>query len=197
MPALKAIRSAFPGLIISVDTWRASVAGIALQNGADLINDISGGTFDDKILETVAAHQGAMILMHIQGKPQNMQENPVYHNVVEEVRAFLQAQAQKALSAGITQIIIDPGFGFGKTLEHNYSLLKHLEAFKSMGFPVMAGISRKSMINKVLGTKPGHALNGTTVANTIALLNGVDILRVHDVKEAVEAVNLVIKLLSD
>jgi len=133
-----------------------------------------------------------MILMHMQGNPQNMQKDPLYENVVAEVMGFLKTQAGKAIDAGIPNVIIDPGFGFGKTLEHNYILLNHLREFKSLSYPVMAGISRKSMINKVLGTKPEDALNGTTVANTIALLNGADILRVHDVQEAVETIRIFI-----
>jgi len=158
---------------------------------------LSRGTFDDKIFNVVAAYEAPMILMHIQGKPGNMQHNPVYEDVVKEVMFFLQKQAKGAVAAGIPNVIIDPGFGFGKTLEHNYTLLKHLERFKSLGFPIMAGVSRKSMINKVLGTKPADALNGTTVLNTMALLNRADILRVHDVKEAVETIRIVIKLLGD
>jgi len=197
LTALAAIRSAFPEIVISVDTWRSEVAKAALENGSDIINDISGGTFDDKIFNVVAAYEAPMILMHIQGKPGNMQHNPVYEDVVKEVMFFLQKQAKGAVAAGIPNVIIDPGFGFGKTLEHNYTLLKHLERFKSLGFPIMAGVSRKSMINKVLGTKPADALNGTTVLNTMALLNRADILRVHDVKEAVETIRIVIKLLGD
>lgn len=197
LPALTTIRTAFPEIIISIDTWRSVAARKALENGADIINDVTGGTFDEKIFKTVAEFNATMILMHMQGNPQNMQRNPVYENVVVEVMEILKTQAGKAIDAGIPNVIIDPGFGFGKTLEHNYILLNHLREFKSLSYLVMAGVSRKSMINKVLGTKPEEALNGTTVANTIALLNGADILRVHDVKEAVETIKIVIKLLSD
>jgi len=191
LKVLKAVRKDYPDLIISVDTYRAEIARIALSEGADMINDISAGTFDTAMIPFIAAANVPYIMMHIQGTPATMQQDPMYENVVEEIVEFLQRQAHKLLSLGNDKLIIDPGFGFGKTVEHNYTLLKNLPSFREIGFPVMAGISRKSMINKVLGTRPEHALNGTTVLNTIALMNGADILRVHDVKEAVEAVKLV------
>ena len=168
------------------------MAKIAVENGAHIINDISGGTFDDAMFGTVADLNVPYILMHIKGTPQNMQNNPQYVDVVNEVKYFFRKQLRKLNDLGVTgNIVLDPGFGFGKTLENNYELLKDLFIFTTLGYPVLAGISRKSMINKVLGTTPAEALNGTTVLNTIALLNGAAILRVHDVKEAVEAVRMV------
>jgi dihydropteroate synthase len=190
LPVLKSVRKAFPQAILSVDTWRSDVARMALEYDADMINDISGGTFDEKILKSCAQFGAPMVLMHIQGKPRSMQSNPVYKDVVEEVATFLEVQARKALESGVPGVIIDPGFGFGKDLHHNYKLLNHLFTIKSLGYPVMVGISRKSMINRVLGTKPENALNGTTAAHMIALMNGADFLRVHDVKEAVETVKI-------
>jgi len=182
----------FPDIILSVDTYRSQIAKTVLENGAHIINDISGGTFDNKMFEVIAKYQVPYILVHIQGTPKNMQQNPQYENVVDEINLFFQQQIAKLNQLGITNnIILDPGFGFGKTLEHNYKLLHHLNSFKELGHPILAGVSRKSMINKILNTKPQDALNGTTVINTIALLNGANILRVHDVKEAVEAIQLV------
>jgi dihydropteroate synthase len=192
LPALENLLSAFPDAVISVDTYRSNVARIAVEAGAHIINDISGGTFDEKMFRTVADLNVPYVLMHIKGTPQNMQNNPQYVDVVQEVKYFFKKQLRKLGNTGVTEnIILDPGFGFGKTLENNYELLKDLSAFTDLGYPVLAGVSRKSMINKVLQTTPDTALNGTTVLNTIALLNGAGILRVHDVKEAVEAVRLV------
>lgn len=191
LPALRAIRQNYPGIIISVDTYRAEVAAAAAAEGADMINDISGGTFDPGMVPTIIRLDIPYIIMHIQGTPWNMQVNPVYDNVTEEVFGFLQVQARKLEERGHHKIILDPGFGFGKTVEHNYTLLNNLDQLAATGYPVLAGMSRKSMINRVLGTKPEEALNGTTVLNTVALLKGAAILRVHDVKEAVEAVKLV------
>ncbi len=187
---LKEIRKRFPELIISIDTYRSEVAEIAAGEGADMINDISGGTFDPLMIPLVARLGIPYIIMHIQGTPRDMQADPQYKDVVAEVFGFLEQQAQKLSEAGHRGIILDPGFGFGKTVEHNYRLLQRLGQLAAKGFPVLAGVSRKSMINRVLGTRPETALNGTTVLNTIALLNGATILRVHDVKEAVEAVKL-------
>lgn len=194
IPVLVSVRKNFPEIILSVDTWRSGVAQTAMEHGADMINDISAGTYDEKMFATAARYKAPLILMHIQGRPNNMQDNPVYTDVVRDISVFLGARAEKAIGSGVPAVIIDPGFGFGKTLKHNYILLNHLSTFKSMGYPVMAGVSRKSMINKVLGTGPGNSLNGTTVANTIALMNGADILRVHDVKEAVETVKIYMQL---
>ena len=190
IPAIKLVRKKFPNAIISVDTFRSNVAERSVQEGADMINDISGGTFDKKMMKIAGNLQVPYILMHIQGTPETMQKNPTYENVTEEVGNYFTERIHAAIDRGIKQIIIDPGFGFGKTLEHNYELLKNISSFKKLGLPILAGLSRKSMINKVLGTKPEGALNGTTAVNTIALMNGVNILRVHDVKEAKEAIQI-------
>ena len=194
LPALKKIRRKYPGLLISVDTYRPAIAETAISEGADIINDISGGAFDEDILKVVAKHDIPYILMHMQGRPQNMQKDPKYEDVVNEIKQFFLRQTEKLHELGHHKIILDPGFGFGKTVEHNYRILRNLNAFKESGYPVLAGLSRKSMINKVLKTTPETALNGTTVLNTIALLNGADMLRVHDVREAAEAIRLVSKL---
>ena len=194
LPVLKKIRKEYPGLIISIDTYRASIARMAAGEGADMINDISGGTFDPDMIPLVSELGIPYVIMHIRGTPQNMQVNPQYQNVTEEVFAFLLQQAKKLEATGHKKIILDPGFGFGKSVEHNYTLLSHLDRLTANGYTVLAGMSRKSMINKILGIKPQDALNGTTVLNTIALLKGVSILRVHDVKEALEAVKLTEKV---
>jgi dihydropteroate synthase len=184
--------STLPGTIISVDTYRADIAVKAAKAGAGMINDISGGQMDERMFGVIAGLEVAYVLMHIKGTPQNMQQNPQYDDVVEEVNGFFEQNLQRIRNWGVkTPVILDPGFGFGKSLEHNYHLLKALPDFKTLGCPILAGVSRKSMINKVLKTKPENACNGTTVVNTISLLQGADILRVHDVKEAVEAVKLV------
>lgn len=196
-PALGRIRKAFPEITISIDTYHASVAGKAIEQGADMINDISGGSFDPGMAPLMGKHDAAFVIMHIQGRPGNMQKNPKYTDVVGEVKAFFRRQSDLFLEHGAAKLILDPGFGFGKTLEHNYELLKRLGEFSDLGFPLMAGLSRKSMINKVINTPPAQALNGTTVLNTIALLNGASLLRVHDVKEAVEVIELVGNLRSD
>ncbi len=191
LPALKAIRIRFPDCILSVDTFRPVVAREMAGHGADMINDIYGGRFEEGMFDTISSLDIPYVMMHMKGDPENMQENPVYSDVVAEVRYFFEQQTAKARISGVGQIVIDPGFGFGKSDEHNYRLLSSLGEFRSMGYPVMAGLSRKSMISRILKTNPGEALNGTTVLNTIALLKGADILRVHDVKEAVQAIKLV------
>lgn len=191
IPALKFLRKTFPNIFISVDTYRSQVAGTAANEGADIINDISGGTFDTNILATVGKLKLPYVMMHTQGTPQTMQQNPQYKNVVTDVFDFFAFQIKTARQNGVEQLILDVGFGFGKTLEHNYELLTQLKKFEAFGFPILAGVSRKSMINKVIGTRPENALNGTTVVNTLALLNGANILRVHDVKEAMQAIQLV------
>lgn len=194
IPAIKSIVKRFPACIISVDTYRSSVAKAVISEGALMINDISGGTFDPMIFNVVAKENIPYIAMHILGTPRNMQVNPTYRDVTKEVIGFLEQQTSEALKAGVEQIIWDPGFGFGKTIEQNYTLMNNLLSFKNSGYPLLVGISRKSMIYKLLNTNPAEALNGTTALNTIALLNGADILRVHDVKEAVEAVKIVSEL---
>ncbi len=191
LSALEVIGEQFPGLPVSVDTFRAAVAEKAVQAGACMINDISGGTLDEKMFETVAHLNVPYVLMHIKGTPETMQQQPISQKITEKVIRFFDEQVAKLKALGFDKIILDPGFGFGKTLECNYVLLKELRFLKLSGRPLLVGVSRKSMINKVLGTTPDEALNGTSVLHTLALLNGADILRVHDVKEAVEAVRLV------
>lgn len=187
---LTKLRKEFPKMLISVDTYLSEVADFAIDLGADIINDISGGDLDSNMIDVVAKHQIAYVLMHMQGTPQNMQVNPFYEDVVKELGEFYRNKIAYCKTKGFDKLIIDVGFGFGKTVEHNYELLKHLHDFTELGFPILAGLSRKSMINKVIHTSPVTALNGTTVLNTIALQNGAKILRVHDVKEAKQAIDL-------
>ena len=194
LPALKSIRKHFPDCFISVDTFRSSVARAVIGEGADMINDIYGGRFEKGMLDTMATLNVPYIIMHMQGSPLNMQQNPGYADVVAEVTYFFEKQLDLCREKGIRQVLVDPGFGFGKSVEHNFALLEHLDGFKSFGMPVVAGLSRKSMINRVLKITPAEAGNGTTVLTTIALMKGADILRVHDVKEAMEAVKLVRQL---
>lgn len=188
--SLKIIRKNFPEIWISIDTWRANIAKQCLNEGADIINDISGGTFDSEMPIIIAKNNTPYILMHIQGQPQDMQKNPVYKNILNEITDFFKTQSRKFIIAGATQLILDPGFGFGKTLEHNYQLLKNLDVFNKLGHPLLIGLSRKSMIHKLLDINAESALNGTTVLNTMALQNGAKILRVHDVKEALETIKI-------
>jgi dihydropteroate synthase len=190
IPVLQLIKSHFPDTLLSVDTFRSEVAIQAIKEGASIINDISGGTFDDKMFETVTKSDVYYVLMHIQGTPQHMQSNPCYTDVTAEILEFFKKRIQKLNALGYDKIILDPGFGFGKTIEHNYTLLQQLPEFVKTGYPVLAGLSRKSMIYRLLNILPAEALNGTTVLNTIALLNGASLLRVHDVKEAIEAIKL-------
>jgi dihydropteroate synthase len=190
IPVIEAVRKQFPDTWISVDTYNSPVAKAALEAGADIINDISAGTIDGEMLPVVAGLQAPYIAMHIQGTPETMQLSPAYENVVAEVLRHLRNAIQRCEQAGINQIIIDPGFGFGKTVAHNFELLSMLGTFKLTDRPILAGLSRKSMICKPLKISPENALNGTTALNMAALMNGADILRVHDVKEAVETVRL-------
>jgi dihydropteroate synthase len=185
----------FPKIIISVDTFRSKIAKETIEYGAAIINDISGGKMDNKMFTTVAKLQVPYILMHMLGTPQNMQKKPVYKDVTQEIISFFAAQIYKLHQLKLNDIIIDVGFGFGKTTAHNFEILKNLELFKSLDAPILAGISRKSMLYKTLDISAQEALNATTSANTIALLNGATILRVHDVKEAVEAVRIVEQVL--
>jgi dihydropteroate synthase len=191
IPAILSIRKAFPEVLISADTFRASVAEKAVEAGANIINDISGGTMDPSMFSTIAKLQVPYILMHIQGTPQTMQTDPQYKNVVEEVYDFFEKSIAELQKTGVKKVILDPGFGFGKTVEQNYQLVNGLDKFYNIGLPVLAGVSRKSMINKLLNISNKYSLNGTSVLNTIALQNGAKILRVHDVKEAKEAVKIV------
>lgn len=190
VPVVREIVKRFPSVLISVDTIRARVAKETVEAGAAIVNDISAGRFDEAMLPTVAALRAPFIAMHMQGLPADMQQNPQYENVVTEVTDFFAERINACYAAGIKDVILDPGFGFGKTVEHNYTLLRQLSYFQHLHCPVLVGVSRKSMINKVLNIKAADALNGTTALNTIALMNGANILRVHDVKEAMEVVKL-------
>ncbi|MBX9891812.1 MAG: dihydropteroate synthase [Chitinophagaceae bacterium] len=189
-PAIEAVHKAFPEAFISVDTYHAAVAKAAVAAGASIVNDISGGLLDPEMLGTVADLQAPYVCMHMQGNPANMQQNPLYSNVVTEVLDFFIQQVAHCRQTGIKDVIIDPGFGFGKTIQHNFQLLKQLQAFQMLGCPLLLGVSRKSTIYKTLNTTAAAALNGTTVLNTIGLMHGARILRVHDVREAVEAIQL-------
>lgn len=191
---IKELVETFPTIILSVDTFRANVAKASVENGVTMVNDISAGFLDDKMLETVADLKVPYIMMHMRGNPQTMQNLTQYDDIVKEMMFYFSERIQKARSFGISDIIIDPGFGFAKTLEQNYEILHKMELFSLLELPLLAGISRKSMIYKVLESSPQEALNGTSVLNTIALQKGAKILRVHDVKEAVECIKLVSKL---
>lgn len=195
IPALKAIRKEFPNIPISIDTFRQSVAAQCIAEGADIINDISGGLFDEAMIPYIGKNHIPYILMHITGTLEGMhKEEIISENIHEEVRRFFEKQVNKLLDYGEQQIILDPGIGFNKTIECNFGLLKDIDKYRINDLPVLIGISRKSLIYKTLNISPEEALNGTTVLNTIALMHGADILRVHDVKEAVEAVKLVLSL---
>ena len=191
IPSLTEIRKHFPNVLISVDTYRANVAEESINNGADIINDISSGDLDNKMFSVIAKYKVPYIIMHMLGTPKNMQENPTYNNVVEEIINYFQQKIETLHDLGINNLIIDPGFGFGKTLENNYEILNNLEKFKCLEYPILVGVSRKSMIYKLLDTDANQALNGTSVINTIALTKGTDILRVHEIKEAVECIKIV------
>lgn len=190
-PVITEVRKQFATTFISIDTYRGSIAKKSAEAGADIINDISGGNFDKDMFKIVAELQLPYILMHIQGTPQTMQKQPEYMDVVMEVYEDLRAKILALNNLNFFKIIVDPGFGFGKNNEHNFKLLKQLQKLEGLGFPILTGVSRKSMVNKVIGTNPVTALNGTTVLNTISLLNGSNILRVHDVLEAKQAIALV------
>ena len=189
-PVIENIKKHFPQAFISIDTYRASVAKQSIEAGADIVNDISAGNMDAGMIPEVAKWNVPYIAMHMQGTPQTMQQQPSYQNVVMEVTDFFIKKTKECESAGIKDIILDPGFGFGKTLEHNYQLLKGMHHFQMLTYPVLAGLSRKSMIYKLLETSADEALNGTAVLNTLALAQKAAILRVHDVKEAMETIQL-------
>jgi dihydropteroate synthase len=191
IPVIEAIHEQFPDTIISVDTFYASIAQQSVQAGASIVNDISGGHFDEMMLLTVGKLKVPFVCMHMKGTPQNMQQNPVYENVTREIVDYFIERIDACRKAGIHDVIVDPGFGFGKTIAHNFQLLRELSIFKMFEKPVLLGISRKSTVYKTLGLTAEEALNGTTVLHTIGLLNGANILRTHDVKEAVEAIKLV------
>ncbi len=191
LPVIEFLESEFPHIPVSIDTNRAVVAREAIVRGAEMVNDISAGDDDEDMLKTVGDLSVPYIAMHKLGTPKTMQVNPQYTDVVEQVLSYFVKKNEAFSTFGITDVIVDPGFGFGKTVEHNYALLRNLDVFsKLLGRPILAGLSRKAMINKVLGTSPGHALNGTTVLNTLAVSNGANILRVHDVQEAKQVVRL-------
>lgn len=194
VPIVKSLVETFPNIILSVDTFRAQVAKASVENGVSMVNDIAAGLLDDKMLETVAELKVPYIMMHMRGNPQTMQSLTDYEDIVKEMIFYFSERIQKARSFGISDIVIDPGFGFAKTLEQNYEVLHKMELFSMLELPLLAGVSRKSMIYKVLENSPQEALNGTSVLNTIALQKGAKILRVHDVKEAVECIKLVSKL---
>lgn len=191
IPAIRAISVRFPQATISVDTFRARVAEMAADAGARIINDISGGAFDNEMFPTVARLGIPYILMHTKGMPDEMGANAVYGDVTKEVIAHLSQRLEHLREMGVKDVIVDPGFGFAKNTDQNFQLLRDLKEFKKLGCPVLAGMSRKGMVWKTLGITPEEALNGTTVLNTLALIGGADILRVHDVRAAAEAVRLV------
>lgn len=189
---LEIVNRNHPGAVVSVDTFRAQVAEYCVkEHGVAIINDIAAGEMDAQMFETVAQLGVPYIMMHMQGTPQSMQREPHYENLLREVFLYFARKVQQLRNLGVKDIVIDPGFGFGKTLEHNYELMAHLEEFSIFELPLLAGVSRKSMIYSLLGGTPQDALNGTTVLDTIALMKGADILRVHDVREAVETVTIV------
>lgn len=190
VPAIEAVHRQFPEAIISVDTYYATVAKAAVAAGASIINDISAGRFDEALLDTVAQLRVPYVLMHMTGTPKNMQEAPQYENVVQEVLDFFIRELAILKEKGITDVIIDPGFGFGKTIAHNFQLLRGLEVFQLLNRPLLLGISRKSTIYKTLGITAAEALNGTTVLHTVGLMKGAQLLRVHDVQEAQETILL-------
>lgn len=192
---LKIVREMYPKAVVSVDTFRADVARMCVEEyGADIINDISGGNMDSRMFSTVAELGIPYILMHMKGTPQTMQQSPQYDDLMKDILLYFAERVQQLRDLGQKDIIIDPGFGFAKTLNHNYELMQQLDKLGIFELPVLVGISRKSMIYRLLGGTPADALNGTTTLNTIALLKGASILRVHDVKECVEVVNIVKKM---
>jgi dihydropteroate synthase len=190
LPYIESILKHFPESILSIDTYHSEVAKHAIYQGASIINDISGGTMDERMFETIAELRVPYIMMHIQGRPETMQQNPTYENITLEVLDYFTLKTNQLKKLGISDIIIDPGFGFGKNVEHNYQLLAEMHHLSILGFPILAGISRKSMICKVLEIKAMDALNGTTALHMLALQKGAKILRVHDVKEAKECVKI-------
>jgi len=190
LPIIKLLKTEIPEIIISIDTFWAKTASECIRAGAHIINDISAGEMDENMFDTIAKLQTPYIMMHMKGTPQNMQNIPTYNNVIAEVISYFDEKIALLKAKGVEQIIIDPGFGFGKTLAHNYQLLNALSQFNQFELPILIGTSRKSMIYKLLDTSPQEALNGTSVTNTIALQKGASILRVHDVKEAMECIKI-------
>lgn len=194
LPFLETLQHRYNQVLFSIDTYHAATAELALQHGCSMINDIAAGEIDAALPEVAIQHRVPYILMHMQGKPENMQQNPQYDDVVQEVLMYLQKKIAAFRQKGMHDIIVDPGFGFGKSVADNFALLKHLSQFALLDCRLLAGLSRKSMINKTLQITAADALNGTTVLNTIALQKGADILRVHDVKEAYQAIQLLEKI---
>lgn len=190
VPAIRAIKQQFPEAILSIDTFRSAVAQQALDAGAEIVNDISGGSLDPNMIATVAAAKVPYIVMHMQGTPQTMQQQTTYHNLQLEMMAYFGEKINLAIEAGIADIILDPGFGFAKTVEQNFETLAHLQEFERLERPLLVGLSRKSMIWKTLQNTPEMALNGTTAAHMMALQKGASILRVHDVEAAVECIKI-------
>jgi dihydropteroate synthase len=189
-PALEEIRGAFPSTVISIDTYRSEIAARAVDYGANIINDISGGMMDEKMYGVVAARQAAYVCMHMQGTPETMQQKPQYEDVVAEVKSYFMERISVMSRAGVTNIILDPGFGFGKEVHHNYALMRELHQFVNLSYPILVGVSRKSMISKFLDVPKAMTLNGTTALNMAALMKGAKMIRVHDVKEAAQAVRI-------
>lgn len=194
LPIVQKINNFFPEALLSIDTFRSQVAAACIAEGAAIINDISAAEMDKEMMPTIARLQVPYIMMHMQGTPQNMQNNPTYTTITQDILAYFSEKIASARSYGINDLIVDPGFGFGKTTTHNFNLLNNLALFKHLNTPFLVGISRKSMIYKTLKTNASNALNGTTVLNTLALHKGASILRVHDVKEAVECIQLTSQL---
>jgi len=194
IPTIEIVKKITPNLKISIDTFRSKVARECIKNGADIINDISAGEFDKDMFGTIAELNVPYIMMHMKGDSLTMQNNPVYENIISEITSFFEEKVHKLKSMGFNKIIIDPGLGFGKSIEHNYEILKNLSDFNKLNLPILVGASRKSMIYTLLNVSATEALNGTTVVNTISLINGAKILRVHDVNEAVECIKIYDKL---
>ena len=191
IPVIELVNKKFPEIIISIDTFRSKVAEACLNSGASIINDISASQLDEKMMETIAKYNVPYIIMHMKGNPQNMMDKTNYDDMLQEMIKYFSKKINQAISYKINDIIIDPGFGFAKNIKQNYDLLNHLDLLKILDKPIMVGISRKSMIYKSLDSTPEEALNGTTVLNTVALIKGASILRVHDVKEANECIKLI------
>lgn len=194
LPVIAELERQFPGIVLSVDTFRSGVAKQALDHGASIINDVSAGMLDGDMMKTVAAYKAPYIMMHMRGTPQNMQQFTQYEDVMKEMIFYFSERIALAKQYGITDVIVDPGFGFSKTLDQNYEVLHKLELLQNLDVPVLSALSRKSMIYRFLDTVPQEALNGTTVLNTVSLVKGADLLRVHDVKEAMECIKLYGKL---
>ena len=194
LPAIELIKKNSPNLKISIDTFRSNVARQCIKNGADMINDISAGEKDKKMFDTIAELNVPYVMMHMKGNSLTMQKNPNYENIINEIFNFFEKKIKTLNSLGFNKIIIDPGFGFGKTLEHNYEILRNLSKFKKINLPILVGVSRKSMIYNLLNITADQALNGTSIINTIALNNGANLLRVHDVKEAIECIKITSQL---